>query len=126
MISPQSFQIDMRIYPGHVLVCVNESPEEIRRILKKAKVDLKTINDVIEYPREVPASAVMFDSGNMGMFFRDVSQGIDFADYVAHEIFHIVSMKFRHIGMELNSGSEEAYAYMIGYMTKKFYENLKP
>lgn len=125
MIQPQSFQIDLRIYPGHLLVCINETDQEITRIMKKAKKTQQQIDDVIKYPKEIPGTVIMYEGGNMAMFFRGVDYNADFQEYVAHEIFHVISLKLRDIGMELNSGSEEAYAYFIGYLTRIFWRNIK-
>ena len=46
------------------------------------------------------------------------------ADYgtLQHEIFHAVDQIFRRIGMNLSEDSDEAYAYMIGYLTQEIYK----
>lgn len=43
----------------------------------------------------------------------------------AHEIFHLVYILMDYRGIPLSDISNEAYAYLIGYLTKQFYENIK-
>jgi hypothetical protein len=43
---------------------------------------------------------------------------------LSHEIFHACEFICRRIGLQLNEGSDEAYAYMIGYVTEKFWERM--
>lgn len=41
---------------------------------------------------------------------------------IAHEVFHITTFIMERIGMELIvMKSDEAYAYLIGYLTDKIY-----
>ena len=41
---------------------------------------------------------------------------------LAHEMTHIVQMLMSYVGVTLTEASEEAYAYMVGYLTRQFYE----
>lgn len=43
---------------------------------------------------------------------------------LAHEIFHAVELIMDHIGMKLTSDTSEAFAYLVGYITKKIYTKL--
>ncbi len=43
---------------------------------------------------------------------------------LAHEIFHAVDFITRRIGLRLGIESDEAYAYLIGYITERVYEKL--
>lgn len=42
-----------------------------------------------------------------------------------HEIFHAVYFIFSRIGIRLCEDSDEAFAYLIGYITEQFLSNLK-
>ena len=44
---------------------------------------------------------------------------------LAHEIFHVVCYIMEKVGIILCHESDEAYAYLIGYITKKVYDILK-
>lgn len=43
---------------------------------------------------------------------------------LAHEIFHVVDMVLRAVGMTLTVSSHESYAYLIGYLTEQIYKRL--
>lgn len=43
---------------------------------------------------------------------------------IIHEISHATSFIFDRIGMEHNRHTDEAYSYLIAYITQKFYENI--
>jgi len=43
---------------------------------------------------------------------------------LAHEIFHAIDFVLRDVGMVLSEQSYEAYAYLIGYLTKEIYKKL--
>jgi hypothetical protein len=45
--------------------------------------------------------------------------------FVAHEIFHAVYDLLAKAGIRLSFDSDEAYAYLIGHITQKFYEKAK-
>lgn len=51
----------------------------------------------------------------------------DFKMYgtLAHEIFHVVNNIADRAGLKLNDGSDEAYAYLTGYITETIYRELK-
>ena len=44
---------------------------------------------------------------------------------LAHEIFHVVNNIADRAGLKLNDGSDEAYAYLTGYITETIYRGLK-
>lgn len=43
---------------------------------------------------------------------------------VAHELFHAMLYKMYWAGMELNSETEEAFAYELQYLTSQFYNQI--
>ncbi|SKA30178.1 hypothetical protein SAMN04488128_103233 [Chitinophaga eiseniae] len=43
---------------------------------------------------------------------------------LTHEVLHAVAQTFNDMGLCLNEGSEEAYAYMTGYLIREVYKNL--
>mgnify|MGYP000347695341 CR=1 FL=1 len=44
---------------------------------------------------------------------------------ICHESFHIVTGVLDDAGLQLNSGSEEAYSYLIGWLAEKIDKKLK-
>ena len=45
---------------------------------------------------------------------------------IAHELFHTTLNIMYWTGMELNSETEEAFAYQVQYLTNSFYNQIKP
>jgi len=45
---------------------------------------------------------------------------------IAHELFHTTLNIMYWAGMELNSETEEAFAYQMQYLTNSFYNQIKP
>lgn len=45
---------------------------------------------------------------------------------IAHELFHTTLNIMYWTGMELNSETEEAFAYEVQYLTNSFYNQIKP
>lgn len=45
---------------------------------------------------------------------------------IAHEMFHTTLNIMYWAGMELNSETEEAFAYQMQYLTNSFYNQIKP
>lgn len=43
---------------------------------------------------------------------------------IAHEAFHIVCLVAKHIGIQLNDSSEEAYAYLLDWLVRQLTINL--
>jgi len=41
---------------------------------------------------------------------------------MAHEAFHAACSIMRHVDISLTEETEEAYAYLIGYITEQFQE----
>lgn len=51
---------------------------------------------------------------------------IDDQGIIAHELFHTTLNIMYWAGMELNSETEEAFAYEMQYLTNSFYNQIKP
>lgn len=69
-----------------------------------------------------PNSGVTFSDGHFTLialpFHTDIPQ---LANTVAHEVFHAVHAILREKGLKLTNASEEAYAYLTGYITEKLW-----
>lgn len=46
-------------------------------------------------------------------------------DIIAHEIFHAAVHLWKYVGLRLSDDSEEAYAYLIDFITEEFYKQFK-
>lgn len=109
------------IYNTGILFSVNQSDKKLTKIIKD-----------YEFPDEQKVIDDIFDEkGNHTYTHKDGSIIIRLIDFdfdslsygvLAHEIFHAADILLEHKGLILTEGSEEAYAYLIGYITKEFYD----
>lgn len=117
----KNFVISLVVYPFDVMVSLGESDEELRRSLKKVDT---------EWEDNMQCTGI-------GRFYmNDRNQSIirlsvypkSNEDYgtLSHEIFHAVTHILDRIGMRLILlKSDEAYAYLTGYLTTEIYKKIK-
>jgi hypothetical protein len=67
---------------------------------------------------------VMFKSGHFLIRMPVVPSTCGEYGTLAHEIFHCVEFLMERIGMRLTVDSDEAYAYLIGYLTTEIYKRI--
>lgn len=63
--------------------------------------------------------------GNIFILVKNFKGSPGCYDTLQHEILHAVIMSAEFIGLELHKSTEEYYAYMVGFLTKKIYKELK-
>ena len=56
------------------------------------------------------------------LYMPKIPQTAEDMAFLSHEIFHVANAIMENVGSELTDSSEEAYAYLIGYLTKKILE----
>lgn len=82
--------------------------------------EYKGIREDIVNPKICNGSTWKLDNGNVIVFVRYS----DLEEDVAHEIFHAANDILLRAGINLDADGEP-WAYLIGYLTRKFYEALK-
>ena len=131
----QSFNIDLHIYPYTIYVIIG-NPKLFRdcmdKIWKKPEEDIIIgwIETLEKRQKEgCFATTYHLESNDIIIFFAQPSipkeSPANFHNYIAHEIFHATSYVMQTINMPLGEDSEEAFAYLIGYITEQFYNQLK-
>lgn len=130
MIKPQQFEIRIGVYQRSILVCINEPDHEVKRILVESDYDDELADDVAEYQHKIAGTKAgayswIFDDRSCFMRFWPKEINPEFHDQVAHEIAHCAFAILDYVGIKLGSKSEEAYTYLIGYITREFYEKLE-
>jgi hypothetical protein len=115
-----SFIIDPIMYPVHFFVSVGQDFEIMKSDFKASypnhehgfkggELD-ETCDGLTRLLNNVNVVMVIFSKEN-----PEVS-------HIVHELFHATSAYMRRIGMPHGRKSEEAYAYLIGFLTEKFFE----
>lgn len=116
--------ISMEVYPFEVMLSVNQDNEQLGAELGKYR---KLTNEDImacAHPSEfVQGRAVMFSNNTSIIRLRKLPTTSKDYGILAHEIFHIVTFVLDRVGMSLDiNTSDEAYAYLTGYLTEKIYD----
>jgi len=121
------FIIETPPYPFSIAVSIGQTKRDFNNSIKS--LGNYNLNDITDF----------FTSNNMGqtcnnegdnlvivMLKADSSYGV-----IAHELFHAVTFVMSTVGINLNSlvndkdnSTEEAYAYMIEYVTNNFYDKI--
>lgn len=119
---PINFILPLVIYPFDIMVSFGQSDDQLKRYLKKWGI--KWDKDLELAPTGLGRTAML--NGNQTVLrLKNVPVSVTDYSTLAHEIFHAVAFIMDRIGMSLViCQSDEAYAYLIGYITKEVYKRI--
>lgn len=121
-----NFIIPLVVYPFDIMVSFGETNEEIGKRLSKYGLTPDDIQLASFTSETIEGRSVMFSSNQSLIRLRYLPKKPKHFGYLQHEIFHCVSFILWRIGMPLEiEKSDEAYAYLIGYVTDEIYKKLK-
>lgn len=116
----KNFIIPLVIYPFDVMVSLGETDEELKSSLKKVNTEwddnMACVGKGRFYMTEQKQSIIRLS------VYPKTNE-----DYgtLAHEIFHAVTHILNVVGMKLAFfKSDEAYAYLMGYLTTEIYKKI--
>lgn len=122
-----NFIIPFVIYPFDLMCSFGENNIQVEKALRAYNtLDDADIEAALFKEESTQGRAVQFSSNQMFLRLRYVP--IDPVGFgcLQHEIFHVVNFLMDEIGMKYETGkSDEAYAYLIGYLTKEIYSKVK-
>lgn len=105
------------IYPFDLIVFFGGTYTEIEVYLKDVLPEY-IHTEINTLDRNSSGRTVMFSSGQTVIKLKNKpTHGV-----IAHEIFHAVEFLFNRLGSKLTLSSDEAYAYMIEYITNEIYK----
>lgn len=117
-----SFIIKVDVYPFDILVSINQTDDQLGEILDTYDLSKKDIRLTKYRSKTSLGSAAMFSSNRSFIRLRKLPSTYEEFGTLAHEIFHVAAFILDRIGVELKMDvSDEAYAYLIGHITKRFY-----
>lgn len=121
----QNFLVSLVVYPMDIMFSIGQSDKQLREDLKCYGIHDDEFN-CFDMPAHTTASAFHNDDTHRTIVrFRKVPETNKELGCLAHEIFHAVDMILRDIQITLSSDSDEAYAYLIDYVTVQFWEKVK-
>lgn len=116
-----NFIIKYQIYPFDLMVSIGQTTDELINSLRKKGVEY---NDDCKIMPNGLARTIMFEGGQTLIILPNIPQSCLEYGVLAHEIFHAVDFLMNRIGISLCPASNEAYAYLIGYITKEIYKKM--
>jgi hypothetical protein len=128
------FSINLEIYNADLFVSVNQDNEDLVVALVEHGVipslespNLKMYMDpFMDMKFTNLARTALYENGVIGIklnhFYFDDE---DTMATLVHELSHAVMYTFDRIGMPHNSDTDEAYSYLLGFLMKKFIENMR-
>jgi len=118
--------IDIAIYRTKSFIAVNLTDKE----LKEKLIEQGVLEKEAKYL--VKDSRVTNDYQGMTALYNGYSvmryncvEDVKDINIVCHESFHAVSEVMRYVGMPLKHASEEAFAYLLGYIVDHYSQILK-
>jgi hypothetical protein len=119
----KNFIIPLVIYPFSVMVSIAEEDGVLKKKLESLGVDMSQIP--LTHSETQRGRCIIF-GGNQTLIriYRPVKTSEDYGS-LQHEIFHATEFILDRVGMSLCKKSDEAYAYLIGYLTTEIYKKLK-
>lgn len=119
-----NYIIAMDIYQHDLMLSIGESDEVLFKKLINAGVDESEVEQA-KYASGGLGRYCLFKSGQSLIRIKAKPKIPQEFGTLAHEIFHIATALLWRIGMKLKlKSSDEAYAYLIGYLTTEIYKKL--
>ena len=111
------FKITIGLYRTNLFVSVGQTYEDLLTSLKKNQVKIPKY--LSPMPETASARTVHFDDSSNLIEMPEVDfDSLDFFESFSHEILHVVFDILNKRGFVLSIESEEAYTYLMGYLTK--------
>lgn len=118
-----NFSIKLLIYPFTIMVSFGQTDREVLSALKKAQIYVEDDNII---RMDGVGRYCLFKGGESLIRLDRYPKTAQDYGSLAHEIFHAATYILDRIGMRLKiRTSDEAYAYLVGYITKEIYNKLQ-
>ena len=126
LVSGSFFIIPLQIYPFDIMVSIDEKDEVLRNRLIKYGSSIEDCEELMNLSDTVRGRAVMLPSNQTVIRLKMFPKKYDMMSVIAHEVFHATTFILHRIGMKLELFvSDEAYAYLLGYITTEIYKKIK-
>lgn len=126
-----NFIIDLVVFPFDIMFSIGESDEDLQKNLKNNihPSCYKDIEDMsaFKFGATTKGRTVNLETSHQTIIrLPSLPAGASDNGTVAHEILHAVSFILWRMGIPFEiEKTDEVYAYLIGYVTTKFYDKLK-
>lgn len=118
-----NFIIPLQVYPFDVMVSINQTNDEVEKSLEEVGFDYADANVRCDSDTR-KGKTIMFKTNQTIIRMFSFDEDPVHYGFLAHEIFHAVEFVMERIGMKLCIKSDEAYAYLVQYLTTQIYTKL--
>lgn len=126
-----SFIIDLVVYPFDILVSIEQSDKDFMRDIRKnippnCLKEFEKDSSILNLRETTNGRTISLESGETIIRLKKWPITPRDSGIVAHEILHAVTFILWRMGIHFEiEKTDEVYAYLIGYITQKFYEKLQ-
>lgn len=123
ILEPAALHLDIPLYDKKLIISFNQDSETVKALLMELD---PTATDIFYHVDNHTSYGCMYTTPTNKYFIRlnDFERTPDCLGALAHETFHATVSILRRVGMSLTEESEEAYAYLNDFITRKTMEFL--
>ena len=120
---PKNFIIDLGPYPFDVLVSINQTDKQLKKVFSDLDIEWEDEVWVADQKIQLGRTA-MLETGQTVLRLIGWKVDAKGIGVLAHEAFHVAEFLFQRINMPHSvQYSSEAYAYLIGFIVEKALSN---
>lgn len=121
----KNFIVNPVIYPFDIMVSVDESVDVLKKRLIRVGLTSDDIGDSIYLPETVVGRYIMFPSNQSLIILRRTTYKQRLIETIIHESFHATHAIMDKVGMQLSIENDEAFAYLLGFISGSIFKELK-
>lgn len=120
------FIIPLVVYPLDVMVSIDETDNVLLKRLLSYGETKEDCEGLLNLPETTRGRCVMLPSNRTVIRLKKQLKKQSFMSVMSHEVFHATTFIMDRVGMKLEINvSDEAYAYLIGYLTNEICKKIK-
>jgi hypothetical protein len=120
------FIIPLVVYPFDVMVSIDESDKVLLTRLLTNGNKAEDCMLLMNLSKTTQGRTVILPSNQTVIRFRTQAKKVDMINNIVHEAFHATTFVLERVGMTMDlNTSDEAYAYLLAYLTKEICKKLK-
>lgn len=114
------------VWPYDVVVCLGVSEKEFFDYME-AEFEKPFAEKDLEHLRfdNIRGKSVILSNNALVLWLKEFPNKPEWYGHLAHEIFHIADMILWKAGLSESEDSDEAWAYLIGWLTETIYSRFK-
>lgn len=116
------FIVNCQVYPFEILVYYEKNKKQLIKYLQTI-LPANTIKELNKLTLS-RGKSIMFSSGQTLLWLERKPKTVFDLAVLSHEIFHCACFILARVGIKYSKKSDEAFAYLIQYISNEIYKNL--